>query len=224
MSRIKFIHFLLPVFFCPAFAHATAETTGFWNAFFLQGQFKKGSSWGYFFESQVRVNPAESANRGNRILVRPAIRYIINSEWSLAAGYGWTPNLSPFLNESRLWEQVTFQKSIQSGSIQSRTRIEQRDIEGLNDISHRVRELVRWNYRKASSPIGLAVWDELFINLNTPGGSITSGFDQNRAFIGPALYFANTEGSTLRMEAGYMSLLQEELHTHVFAVNLFIDF
>ena len=89
-------------------------------------------------------------------------------------------------------------------------------------MGFRVREFVRFNYRpQATANVGLAIWDELFIGLNNPGFAV-KGYDQNRLFVGPALYTPYG----VRVEAGYLFVhlnrSPDNQLQHVAAVNLFV--
>jgi hypothetical protein len=193
-------------------ALASPENFAAWNAIFLQG--KIAPNWGWSFESQLRLNegwaygtstPNSLETRGNRLLLRPALRWLPRGDNSLqvALGYGWVPNLSPERMENRLWEQVLLQggKIEQEWAWQTRARLEQRHIEYTTGIAHRVRAMVRAARLVPDSRLGVAIWDEVFINLNSPTKGPVSGFDQNRLFVGPMAQVA----PGARVEMGYLN-------------------
>ena len=77
--------------------------------------------------------------------------------------------------------------------------------------------------RARDFPVGVAVWDELFVGLTQPDWGAPQGIDQNRIFIGPFLQMA----PWARFEAGYLFTYLDrgtnDLYAHVVAVNLFLS-
>ncbi|MCA2977137.1 MAG: DUF2490 domain-containing protein [Myxococcaceae bacterium] len=86
-------------------------------------------------------------------------------------------------------------------SLVNRLRTEERFIADTGGPSYRLRHMVRAVTRFGhDSPLGLAVFDELFVTLNSVERGPVAGFDQNRAFAGP-----NVKVAAWQSELGYMN-------------------
>ncbi len=190
---------------------ANISDFGAWSGTFTHIRLSQESPFALYSELQTRVQQDLVASRGNRMLFRTGLRYTLNPAWSITLGHAWTPNLSPFKNENRIWQQAQTQSRFGSWLFMSRTRFEQRWIEGIQSTSHRFRELIRFNY-ELNPDFSIASWDELFINLNQPQANTRLGFDQNRAFLGINIGI----GGKTRLETGYM-------HNHIATGNVAIE-
>lgn len=218
-------------------AEGTEDNFGIWTAVFTQGKFS--DRWGWFLENQLRLHegwefrggtPDGFGTRGNRLLLRPAVRWLPRGDGSLQLhlGYGWTPNFSPERGEHRLWQQALLQTGDGRGgwAIQHRLRLEQRHAEFTRGLAHRVRYFLRAHRLTSDTgAYGLALWDELFWNLNTVTAGPQAGFDQNRVFVGPIAQVA----PGARLEAGYLNVLysrgtaRARQMSHILGTFLFFD-
>jgi len=170
------------------------------------------------------------ARRGDDDVVaifRPGAGVQVSSWLTFWLGYAWVPVWTeapdPPRNEHRFWQQVTLSFSNEHGlSFQSRSRFEFRFVEDGDDIGFRFRQFVRLNYQPSTrSPLGIALWDELFLAFNDTDWGQQGGFDQNRLFVGP--FFKATDWA--RFEAGYLFVALDRggiRYQHVLAVNLFL--
>ena len=87
--------------------------------------------------------------------------------------------------------------------LQSHTRFEQRFQTGSGGTAHRVRQFVRLKYRRQQgAPVGTAFFDGVFVGIEGAGWA-KQGFDQNRAFLGLAVYAFE---AIFRVEAGYLNV------------------
>ncbi len=159
-------------------------------------------------------------------IFRPAVGVVVTDWLSLWAGYAWVPVFTDGMgrrDEHRIWQQVVLGTSINQFTFQSRTRFEQRFAEGGDDVGFRIRQFVRVNWQpNPNNPVGIALWDELFLGVNEPDWGAPQGFDQNRLFIGPFLKAA----PWARLEAGYLFVYLDRdpnIRAHVLAINLFIS-
>ncbi len=180
----------------PGAAKAIEPELQGWHLFFTQG--KLTPQWSLYLEAQPRfrwINDRAVFSPGTteRFLLRPAIiRKLSDGVSTLALGYAWTPLLSPtFQMENRLWQQfqTEFTPHETLSKIILRTRLEQRRIHPSQQTSHRLRQMFRWLSGISVGPetwgLGkLAVSDEVFFHLNSVPRGPTSGFDQNRVFLG----------------------------------------
>lgn len=191
---------------------------GTWMGGFFQGKFTDYLGW--YLESQVRLSdgwartdaaPDPIRVRGNRLLLRPALRWMPwgNGDFQIHVGYGFTPNLSPERFEHRIWQQVLRQHDDGDWAWGARARLEERWIEAVDGTSMRLRlwaKCIRYLYKKGDSDplrLGPVVWDEGFFNLYSVPGGPQAGLDQNRAFLGLA---AQVDART-KFEVGYMNLI-----------------
>lgn len=209
-------------------ARAAQSGLASWSGVFLNGKIS-GGPWGYFLESQTRLQQNVNTQRGNRYMLRGAVKYVIDSRFSVFAGYAWTPNFSPLRNENRIFEQLSYSQTFGDWLIASRTRLEQRRIEHTEEkVAHRFREQVRVQYYFDSDHrFAAAVADEFFWHLNTVPNGPKSGFDQNRFFIGPNI----AASKEAHLEFGYMnvhvnspSVATDDLVSHVIATFVYLDF
>ena len=166
---------------------------------------------------------------GTVFIGRPAVGVQVTDWLSLWAGYAWVPVFSDdngdTLHEHRAWQQVILQHRIAEAglALQSRTRFEQRFVAGASDPGLRLRHFARLGWQpSADVPLGLAVWDELFLGLGETSWGQPGGIDQNRIFVGPFLRM----NRWVRFEAGYLFVYLDrgdrDLRAHVRAVNLFL--
>ena len=122
-----------------------------WSASFMQGKFN--NNWGWYGEIQTRLNDSSNTvssldpflMRGNRFLIRPALRWLPleNNSLQFHLGYGWTPNLSPWRNENRFWQQVLYQSDGDRWWWTHRLRIEERWIQDSDAMALRARYFAR---------------------------------------------------------------------------------
>lgn len=216
-KKSKWIPVLISVlggFGMPSLSHAIEPELQSWHLFFTQG--KISPNWLIYLEAQPRfrwMNDRASFSPGTteRTLLRPAlIRKLPDGKSSIALGYGWTPLLSPsFQMENRLWQQfqTEFVPHDTESKIILRTRLEQRRIEPSRQTAHRLRQMVRWLSGISMGPeqwgLGkFAVSDEVFLNWNSVPRGPTSGFDQNRLFMGSHFKVSDS----FWWEAGYLNV------------------
>lgn len=159
--------------------------------------------WRVSLEAQNRV--ANNFRDQDRLLLRTAIGYQLHPKWSLWQGYAWTPSFQPrYRSEHRLFQQVIFQHRFKHLDVANRTRLEERFIAGLGDTAYRFRTLFRGQYYlDAKRKWSLVANDEIFINLNNASRLATSGFDQNRTYIGVNHAF----NPHVNLDIGYQLLL-----------------
>lgn len=152
-----------------------------------------------YAELQPRVGLSPDAFL-DKLLVRAALGWDITPSVTAWLGYAWTPGFHPaFKDEQRPFEQLTINSRVAGGSLQNRTRLEERFIEGAN-LSLRLRHLVRYAHPLGDdSPWLGVVSDELFVNANAPTIGPAQGIDQNRAFIG-----IDRAVGKVMLEFGYM--------------------
>lgn len=213
---------------CAILTHAAAAATESDNRLWLNlnAQGPLPANFGWYMELQPRWR--NDAQEFDQMLIRPALTYKLTERSSLWFGYANVNTRRASggsTEEHRLWQQFTYNVKLPALSLQSRTRLEQRDLETGDDVGHRVRQLVRLSLPLAGQPtLSLIAWNELFINVNDTDWGARSGFDQNRMFLGISYNFS----AKVRAEAGY---LNQYVHTttvdrqnHVLSTVLSLNF
>ena len=156
------------------------------------------------FLAYMEVNPriGDDVTNIDQLLLRPALGYQLTDNLSIWQGYGWvgnfnqkhTPPQSPFFQESRVFQQVIYTDKFSNFNFMSRTRMEERFIEGAAGTALRFRQMLKLSYPLPMAPEwSLVGYDEIFINLNSVdsfddarrgGHAPGAGIDQNRLFLG----------------------------------------
>ncbi len=173
---------------------------------------------------------ARRSDPGTVGIVRPAIGYQILDWLTVWGGYAWVPVArdapGDVIHEHRAWQQVTLGFRFEPRMVfQSRTRFEQRFSDAGDDVGFRLRQFFRFNWQPGEEvPVGLALWDELFLGFNDTDWGAVAGVDQNRLFLGPFIQLT----PWARFEVGYLFLYlvrdPEPRPVHVLAMNLFLAF
>ncbi|WP_245738904.1 DUF2490 domain-containing protein [Nitrosomonas marina] len=192
----------------------------------------------WWMEGQGRFG--NDTSRFSQGIIRPGVGYALNDKTSVWFGYAWIPTSRPFaasspFNEHRIWQQLLWSDTFSFGTITSRTRLEQRffDFDQPGNTAdghgHRFRQFLKLTVPMPSiSPnLSLAIWDEIFVNMNNVDTGAKAGFNQNRIFGGLAYRFNKfTVG-----EIGYLnqyfnrpSSPRPDQMQHILAVNLFLNF
>ncbi len=120
------------------------------------------------------------------LMVRPAIGWQVTEDLSLWGGYAWTPLLKPTSrNEHRVWAQAIYVAKPFGGTFTQRLRMESRFFESTSAAAFRLRYQARLAIPVTlENSLSLVVYNEVFLSLNDASPVITSGFDQNRLFLG----------------------------------------
>ncbi len=155
--------------------------------------------------AEVQGRFGDDASRLSQSILRPGVGYQISPRVSLWAGYGriTNHNRGPDVGEDRLWQQLLWNAgTIAGGAVTSRTRLEQRFVEGGSDTGWRVRQFVKFNrpLRKGGDT-SFVLTSETFIALDDADWGARAGFDQIRNFAGVG--FSVTPKA--RIELGYLN-------------------
>jgi Protein of unknown function (DUF2490) len=237
-TRWRVYHFSLLNFvftfllFCGSAAKAQVDS-GVWFSGSATGKLPaplndaKGS-WRLWTDGQLRFG--DDASRFSQGLFRPGVGYAINPTWTVWLGYAYIRTEQPYArtpsNEQRIWEQLSWQAKAGRTDLSSRTRLEQRFHSAGSDTGWRFREM-----GKLMQPLGkkgiwlIAVYDEIFVNLNSTNFGAKSGTDRNRVFAGPGF----NVGKPLRFELGYLNQYTfnnngPDRVDHLFSINAFWNF
>ncbi|MFO0619268.1 MAG: DUF2490 domain-containing protein [Polyangiaceae bacterium] len=166
-------------------ADASAEEVDgqLWTQVVGQGTIAGPLRW--YAEAQLRLNEFDQGTQVQQLILRPAIALSLPEGVTIHAGYAWTPTFNPkFNDEQRPWQQLTHSAPLDSITLVNRLRFEQRVIEGVPDVAFRLRYMARTLWLPRHSVVGAVVWDELFLDLNSPAPSVQGGLAQNRFAVG----------------------------------------
>jgi hypothetical protein len=189
--------------------------------------------WRLWIDGQLRQR--DNARTLDQAPVRAAVGYALSDHATVWLGYMYMATLPkgrPTQNEHRIWQQLMLTDSSSLGDIVSRTRLEQRYIQGIDPVEWRARQMLRWSRPIfEGSPISAVLWDEVFVRLNSTGPATRFGFEQNRVFAG----FGYALSKQARIEIGYLNqFLQSRVVTrrsqgfgermnHILSINLFLN-
>ena len=211
----------------------TENLFGQWTALFINGKFEKDSPWNYMFEANIRSSqyPKSFNNNGydiGSVPIRLGFGYQIDKENSVMIGYLYQYSQPPYakkdINENRAWQQyMNVQDFKEYGKLQLRNRFEQRTIEEGYGTALRARQQVKYTYPFEKN-WGLAVSEELFVNLDDVSWGPVAGIDQNRFFIGPYIQL----NQDVKIEVGYQNVfvnkdLVDDQMNHIMAINLYYN-
>lgn len=183
----------------PAAAMAAQEDEQVWLAQF--STIEVGQKVLLFTDMQLRFT--DGADRLGQVLLRPAVGYRITPSDTLFLGYAYVRteslNGTP-TDEHRMFQQALVRVAGGPGktTVTSRTRLEQRWLEGRSGMGWRLRQQVRLETPVAKG-LNAIVWAEPFVNLDTTSWGQRAGFDQLRGFFGVGVPIAKG----IAIEAGY---------------------
>lgn len=224
-ENMKKLLLLLTFITAPAFA--SPDDLQIWIPVNINA--KLSDNWRGFLEVQPRIgSDASSLNTG---VIRPAIGYALNSEWTIWAGYLLQAQRNTTTNdyelENRSWQGLTYKTKIDDNIFEVRNRLEQRYLPHNHDISHRWRTRFRAEHLLGQSPWSLIGSEEIFVNLNNNevNSTLSEGENQNRAYAGVGYRF----NPNVQIETGYLNQTNfnhTKLDTtnHVWMSNININF
>lgn len=208
----------------------TVNDTGQWFAFFANGDVgsaEEGDQLKWWFDGHARF--FDDTGGFGQSIVRPGIGYSLGDSAAVVwAGYGWirtSPASNRDFDEHRVWQQITWSKSLDPATLGFRSRLEQRFLETGSETGWRLRQLVSLRRPIEWSPrLSLVAWDELFIHLNDTDWGANSGFDQNRVFFG--FGFKSDPDNSHRVEVGYLNQSVNrstgpDLSNHILSINIY---
>ena len=177
---------------------------------------------------EIQLRWREEGSEYDQTIIRPAIFYDVSPKSSVWLGYARVISHSstkPNTHENRLWQQFSYSfDPIAEWKIASRTRLEERSIEGKDDIGYRLRQMLKFTRPLSLENISIILSDELFLNANSTDWGAASGFDQNRAFIGLG-YKLNKHNA---FEIGYLNQFvntrKVDRENHVLSTTWAINF
>lgn len=183
---IRLILIFIAILFCNGIIYAnTINNGGEWNKVAFNGNLFS-PNWHYRLETNLRFNfPREQMFSQN--VNRIGIGYSIANNLSIWAGYVFAPTNSngSLLYDQRAWQQLSW-KIYQNNAINlsSRTRLEQRWLEGATGTAVRLRQRLKLTFPAVYKNVRPMIFDEIFFNLTNPDWVNPQLVNQNRAFVG----------------------------------------
>lgn len=228
MTRNILLSFVIVVVAMLPLSSANADTnegSALWLMSFTRLKFEDDLR--AFIEIQPRfaIDDPAPGNDGDirSVIYRGALGYQINPNFSFYLGYAAIPQYEPSKLEHRIFQEAFSTHDLESWRIINRLRLEERFLEGVDDVPWRIRHQLR-GQRLLSfcDGLALAISDEVFMNLNDINTSATQGFDQNRIFLGINYKFSES----LAMDFGYLNQYVEKRggSSDLLAHNIFLGF
>lgn len=173
--------------------------------------------------TDVQLRSTDEWKKAQTFLFRPGINFHLNKKIILSAGYAYisnrrvVSNVTGYLPEHRIWEQLMINHKIKNTSVTHRFRIEQRFLPRVIVQSNqletdgfvmagRFRYFIRniLPFKKEPSfrkGFFAALQNEVFVNIGNKNNVNSEFFDQNRLYIA-AGYRLNSKTD---LEIGYMN-------------------
>jgi len=225
MTRVRILFLVLIVIAFLLASRAEAQSSNDfqpWTAVSVTGPVTDTSRLLLWFDGHARMR--DDASELGVTILRPGIGWRLNEGLDVWLGYARVTSHVPGPNvgEDRIWQQATYPIATPfGGTLSGRTRIEQR-FRGSGGTGHRLRQALRFSKPLGNGPVAAVLANELFLNINdTDWGQAsgqTSGFDQNRLFIGAAISI----GERARLETGYLhNRLRGDRTNQVFSAAVF---
>ncbi len=203
MKKLNLTCLLMTVLFFIDPAYALEGHTELWTSGSILKSFSNDPRFKYYLEPQLRL--IDNRYTFNQTLMLGGLGYQAKPDVLLLGGLGYVLTKSnstgDISHEYRLWEQLSWNLPF-SINVVSRTRLEERKLSEYGQIAFRLRERVFARIPFAHwTNHSLAMFDEVFFNLNRPVWVAPHFFAQNRAFIG-----IGTELSkTTMLDVGYLN-------------------
>ncbi len=202
---------------------------GVWGSITLQGDFKalspNADKFKWFIMNQTRTrDDSPEGTRFTENLLFSQVGYQFNEHASLWLGYAhdWiNPLDKPSLNENRAYQDFIWKQSFGDFKLISRTRMDERFLEGTNEAGYRPRQLLMISHPLPfMDDLSAYVGDEILFYL-TKNVFGKQGFSENRIFTGLSYKFTQH----IRMDMGYMGQYVDtksgsNLFTHNLQVNI----
>ena len=206
-----------------ALSHAVDDEFQAWSALAASGSINDGDLL-FWFDGHARFG--DDAGRLNTSIIRPGLGWRHSPDLTLWLGYARVTGhqADPNIEEDRAWQQAIYRLGdFANGQVSGRTRLEQRFRDEDSDTGVRVRQFLRWAKPIPNSSLSYVVANELFLNLNDAQWGQSSGFNQNRLFLG----LNHRVNETYRVEVGYVhnyinQIGRDNQLNHILSAPLFV--
>jgi Protein of unknown function (DUF2490) len=168
-----------------------------------------GRDWVYNAEFQIRWD--NDVTRNSTILARLAAGHQLSKRVTVFQGYvhQHIPRAGRDRNEERSYQQLSWRVGEGPwGSLQARTRFEQRWFSDGSDMGLRARQQLRYEYPIGTGerPVVAVATGELLFNLRTTDYGALRGFEASRTFAGLRVPFLDEH----TVEAGYQAQYSDD--------------
>jgi Protein of unknown function (DUF2490) len=196
---------VLAASFLPVVAQAATEDFQTWNTVNLTTNVAKNVPLTVEFSGRM----VDDSGRLGVVVLRPAIGYKFSDSLTVFLGHAHQKTINrgrADVDENRIYQQINWRiAKIGKATLASRTRIEQRWVEGARDMGWRVRERLQVQVPLKSKGANFVVSNEMLFALNTTDWGARAGFDQMRNFIGVNFPLSKA----VSLETGYQNRYQE---------------
>ncbi|MDF1753581.1 MAG: DUF2490 domain-containing protein [Verrucomicrobiales bacterium] len=165
-----------------AFSSTAEEVdSGSWATLSRNLPLNETLSANFMFQTRIDEDFAEI----DRYLLRPSVSLKSDSGAVWTVGYDAHFIQSPSSRmEHRTWQQFGLTHDHNAVAFSYRIRVEERFIEGIDEVAIRPRFLIGLKYPLPTPGWYLKTSEEIFINLNEVSPAIQTGYDQSRFFVG----------------------------------------
>ena len=201
MKRLTTALIALALICSSRLSHAVDDEFQAWSALSANGPMNTGDLLFWF---DVHARGGDDAGRLSTSIVRPGLGWRYSPDLTLWLGYARVTGhqADPNVEEDRAWQQANYRfGSVANGQLSGRTRLEQRFRDEDSDTGVRVRQSLRWTKSIPNSSSSYVVANELFLNLNDADWGQSSGFNQNRLFLG----VNHKINERYKVEVGYLN-------------------
>lgn len=196
-----------------------------WTAVATQGRFTEDSTWTWAADAFLRAR--DGVHTMDSAAARLSVGRDVTSAVRVMAGYAWGaafPDGGSARREHRLHQQAVWAGRAAGLRVSTRSRIEERFIEGAGGIRVRARQQVRVAWAIGSSGLQAVASEEVLVNVTATGGA-SRGVDGNRAFAG----VRRSLTSRSALEVGYLHVYTPGRsapgrHSHVVSTVLSVGF
>ncbi|MDF2385335.1 DUF2490 domain-containing protein [Nostoc ellipsosporum NOK] len=218
MKKLIAVCFILLFTLCAITASAQSQFSG-WGASFNTIKLNKKFS----VHADVQWRSTDEVKQTQTLLLRSGINFHANKNFILTAGYAYisnrsrSGNLSAYIPEHRIWQQLIYNHKIKTVFTQHRFRLEQRFISTTGIVnnelektgtvtSHRARYFIRnilpfQNAASFTEGWFGALQNEVFVNVANTDRVNGKFFDQNRLYLAIGYRLSRS----FDLEAGYMN-------------------
>ncbi len=135
---------------------------------------------------QISPRWLNNATDFDQFILHSLLGYKFNDHFSFYQGHAWTKRyIRRFTREQRPYQEAVISHEVDKLHFEHRFRFEERFLQGVDSLALRGRYRIKGIYPlDKNKKWSLVLFDELFINFNSPNNGPESGIDQNRIYAG----------------------------------------
>ncbi len=139
-------------------------------------------------QTRFQISPRwlDNATDFNQFILHGLLGYKFNEHFSFYQGHAWSTLYIPnFTREQRPYQEAIISHNVDKLCFEHRFRFEERFLQGVDGVALRGRYRLKGIYPlDKNKKWSLVLFDELFINFNSPNDGPEPGIDQNRIYAG----------------------------------------